>query len=483
MKRLSVFKKAIGVLLASLFVFLTVFETPVQNKAVSAAELTPQQEKAQLEQRIKEAQNKLDELEEQSAGTQEYFNTLTDKITYLDRQYELVSNEADEDKKQVEILENTYDKNEQEISSIGVQIEQLQKDCAAAEDEFSGTYQAFKKRMRAMYISGETNMLVFLITCDDISQFLTRLEMVKRVSEMDGELLESINSEIDKINNTRSEITKKRAELQVTQAALESTKNSLEAAIPELEQKQQELEDKKAQLDTERGKANDLLTQLNEETGNYTEYIEDNKAAMAEVDAAIEAAEQMYQNQNTTTTTKPATTQNTGGNSEDEKTTGSQSENETVTEKETAAQSSGSSGYINLTYPVPSQTTITCGYGEYSGHSGADFSCPTGSSVVAAESGTVIISADLTNPDGSYRSYGRYIVIMHDKKTSSGDNVFTLYAHNSERLVSQGQHVEKGQQIAKSGSTGNSTGPHCHFEVRTPSSSYSACKNPALYLP
>ena len=119
----------------------------------------------------------------------------------------------------------------------------------------------------------------------------------------------------------------------------------------------------------------------------------------------------------------------------------------------------------------------------YTGHSGADFSCPTGSKVVAAESGTVIISADLYDDNGNYRSYGRYIVIKHDKTTSSGAAVYTLYAHNSERLVSAGQHVEKGQQIAKSGSTGNSTGPHCHFEVRTPSSSYSDCKNPANYLP
>lgn len=474
MKQLCILKRGICVLLASLFVFLFTFYPFAGVISAPAQELTPQQEKAQLEQRIKEAENKLRDLEAQSADTQEYFDTLTDKITYLDRQYELVSSEVDEDKNQVEILKNTYAENEKEIDSIGSDIEQLQKDCAAAEEEFSGTYQAFSKRMRAMYISGETNMLVFLITSNDISQFLTRLEMIKRVSEMDGELLESINTEIDEINTSRDEITKKRAELQVTQVTLQNTRTSLEAAIPELEKKQQELEDKKTELDKERSDANSLLKQLNDETGNYTEYLEDNKAAMAEVDAAIEAAEEKYQNQ-TPSTTEPETERPNSGGSSGGSTGGSGSTTTT----------SGSSGsrYISLTYPVPSQTTITCGYGDYSGHSGADFSCPTGSKVVAAESGTVIISADLKNADGSYRSYGRYIVIMHDKKTSSGDNVYTLYAHNSERLVTEGQHVEKGQQIARSGSTGNSTGPHCHFEVRTPSSSYSSCKNPALYLP
>ena len=471
MKRSGLLKNGVSVLLASLFVFSAAFFNLPQSTSVSAAELTPQQEKAQLEQRIKEAENKLRELETQSASTQEYFNTLSDKISYLDRQYELVSSEVESDKEQVAALENTYAENEKEIASIGTEMEQLQNDCAAKEEEFTGTYQVFAQRMRAMYISGETNMLVFLITSNDISQFLTRLEMIRRISAMDGELLETINTEIDDINTTRDEITKKRAELQVTQTTLQSTKASLEAAIPELEQKQQELSDKKAELDKERGEANTLLLQLNEETGNYTEYLEDNKAAMAEVDAAIEEAEKKYQEETTSATSPPA-----------ESTTDQQGSSGSTTTT-TTRPSSGSGGVISLTYPVPSQTTITCAFGAYTGHSGADFSCPTGSSVVAAESGTVIISADLRNADGSYRSYGRYIVIRHDKKTASGDTVYTLYAHNSVRLVSEGEYVEKGQQIAKSGSTGNSTGPHCHFEVRTPSSAYASCKNPALYLP
>jgi len=136
-----------------------------------------------------------------------------------------------------------------------------------------------------------------------------------------------------------------------------------------------------------------------------------------------------------------------------------------------------------MTYPVPSQTRITCGYHGYAGHTGVDFSCAANSKVVAAESGIVIISKDLTNSDGTYRSYGRYIVIMHDKTDSAGNYVYTLYAHNNSRLVRAGQEVKKGQQIAWSGSTGNSTGPHCHFEVRTPSANYNDCVNPTFYLP
>lgn len=78
---------------------------------------------------------------------------------------------------------------------------------------------------------------------------------------------------------------------------------------------------------------------------------------------------------------------------------------------------------------------------------------PTGSKVVATNSGTVIYS-------GCYGSYGNAVIIDH------GGKISTLYAHNSKLLVKEGDKVERGQAISKAGSTGLSTGPHLHFEVR-----------------
>lgn len=467
MKLVYMLKKSVCVLLASLFLFSAAFFVQPGGELITAkgSDMTAEQEKAALEQRIKETENKLSELSKQSSNTQEYLNTLTSKISYLDQQYDLVSNEVDSDKKQIETLKLTYSENEKSIASAKENLKTLEADYNNALDNFNDSYDMYAKRMRAMYISGETNIIVFLITSQDISQLLTRLEMIKRISEMDAKLLSQIDTEIDEIQLSKENISKEQQELEQSQINLQNTQAALEEALPALEKKQQELADKKTELDKERSEANKLLKSLNDETGNYTEFLLDDKAAMAEIDEEIEKAAQEYEDK-TTTTQKP--TQSGGSGS---------SQQTTTTTKPQGGK------YISLTYPVPSQTKITCGFGDYSGHSGADFSCPTGSSVVAAESGTVIISTDLKNEDGSYRSYGRYIVIMHDKTTSSGDRVYTLYAHNSERLVSAGQHVEKGQQIAKSGSTGNSTGPHCHFEVRTPSSSYSACKDPAEYLP
>ena len=80
--------------------------------------------------------------------------------------------------------------------------------------------------------------------------------------------------------------------------------------------------------------------------------------------------------------------------------------------------------------------------------------------------------------DTGYNSaYGNYVEIYH------GNNVYSFYAHASRVQVSAGQRVSKGQQIMLSGATGNVTGPHLHFEIRTPGYRYSNCVNPRPYLP
>lgn len=122
-----------------------------------------------------------------------------------------------------------------------------------------------------------------------------------------------------------------------------------------------------------------------------------------------------------------------------------------------------SNDVLNLTYPVPNQHSLSLGYGHYSDgrpHRALDFPLSIGSRVVAAQKGVVLKAVDLGN-----RSYGKYVMIYHGTDIM-GREIVTLYAHNSELLVTPGQSVEKGQQIAKGGSTGNSTGPHCHFELR-----------------
>lgn len=129
-----------------------------------------------------------------------------------------------------------------------------------------------------------------------------------------------------------------------------------------------------------------------------------------------------------------------------------------------------------LKWPVPGHTRISSDYGPrncpFHGrekHTGIDLPAPRGTRVVAAAAGKVI--------DARYMgSYGNGVLINH------GSGIYTLYGHNSKLEVKKGQRVSAGQTIARVGSTGNSTGNHCHFEVRKGSSKYGADVNPHRYL-
>jgi len=124
-------------------------------------------------------------------------------------------------------------------------------------------------------------------------------------------------------------------------------------------------------------------------------------------------------------------------------------------------------GSGSLNYPG-SRGVITSEFGvwrSYRRHTGIDVGLNVGSSVKAADGGVVTYS-------GYSSSYGRYIIVDH------GSNMTTLYAHNSSLLVSKGEKIFQGQLIAYSGNTGNSTGPHLHFEVRI----NGVPKNPRNYV-
>lgn len=133
-------------------------------------------------------------------------------------------------------------------------------------------------------------------------------------------------------------------------------------------------------------------------------------------------------------------------------------------------------------HPVLAQySAITTGlyYSDGDYHGAVDFGSANinGSPVLAVKDGTVIVSQALKS-GSSYYSYGEYVIIDHH------DGTYTLYAHMQpdSRLVNVGDEVKQGQQIGVVGTTGNSTGPHLHFEVRTGSGGYNNRTDPRPYL-
>ena len=118
-------------------------------------------------------------------------------------------------------------------------------------------------------------------------------------------------------------------------------------------------------------------------------------------------------------------------------------------------------------WPVPSSKKVSSFFGVRHGkhHDGIDIPAVTGTSIIASREGVVSFS-------GRMRGYGRVVIIKHS------DNYHTVYAHNNRNYVSKGQKVSRGEVIAKVGSSGRSSGPHLHFEIRR----NNRVRNPARYL-
>lgn len=446
----------------------------------SVVNASQEDDRAQLQEKLDDINNKISSLEDKDTDTEELIDALKTRLDILEEQYNAAEQEAKDTAAKVEKLESSIENNKITLAQTQEDISSLEKDADKLQAEFNETYVGYSKRMRALYVSGNLeSVLTFVLDSDSLSNLLTRMEMVASVTRRDNKLMKKVKSECDAIIKTQNELKQKQEDLTKTQNILISDTANLKVQKVNLADNQKEVQQRSEVIDSQKKDAENHLNKIREVKKTYTDLQIMTKNEIDALDKLIAEQDKKYP-ETTTTTTKPSTT----------KPSGSGNHNTTTT---TTKPSSGSR-YISMTYPCPSYKSITCGYGEYYGHTGCDFS--TGGNVnqkvVAAESGTVIISRDITcnrntcgksYHGGGYCSYGRYIVIRHDKPNKSGKTVYTLYAHNNARYVSEGDYVSRGEQIAASGSTGNSTGPHLHFEVRVGGSSQSYAVNPAYYLP
>jgi murein DD-endopeptidase MepM/ murein hydrolase activator NlpD len=231
----------------------------------------------------------------------------------------------------------------------------------------------------------------------------------------------------------------------------------------------------KAKVTTYSVQSGDWLAKIAREqevSGGWQELYRDNRTVIGDNPSLIQPGLRL------TIGAKAAT--GTSGTKESSKSSASNSSTETKSSKtkasdakDTSATGSSSASSSGYTLPVTGGyigTGYKVGGGMWSSgyHTGVDFVVPTGTSIKAVAAGTVV-SADW---DGSY---GYDVVIRH------ADGMYTQYAHQSRVLVSVGQTVSEGQEIGLSGATGNVTGPHLHFEVRT-TPYYGSDVDPLAYL-
>lgn len=405
-----------------------------------------EEQQKELEKNLAEAEKKLAELEKSSKGTAEYIDTLDQKIGYINEQLTILENQNTSIQEEIDKLIPSIKKNEKELKALSKEVDKTKDEIKRLENKFQSVYEAYCFRLRVMYISGDFNILSALLTCNDISSLLTRYEMIKSVSKSDTELLKEVQEKTAEIITKQDGLNEQVAKYEKAKAALDTQKKSLEAKQKTIENNSAAIAANKVTLATDRAESDRLLAELTAQNKQYTEFRNEDSELIEAVENEIQALISGL------ITPEEATTAVASDKSKD-------SEESIETKSDVYSKSDA---VLNMVYPVPGHTGISAGYPNYSSgryHGGIDFPCSTGSRVVAAQDGIVITVKRLNY------SYGYYVMIYHGTD-AKGRSVVTLYAHNSSILVSNGQSVKKGEQIAKSGSTGNSTGPHSHFEVR-----------------
>lgn len=289
-----------------------------------------------------------------------------------------------------------------------------ERQLAEAQKRLEGRESVFYKRVRDIYINGRLSYLDVVIGSKDFSDFANRLEVLKRIIDSDITLINEIKKE-------RADIEAHKQKLEADRAKLVELEKSALAKQAEIEQKKAERNVVLQKAQNDRATAMQAIEELNASSAQVSAMLKERQAARAAAAAAAAAA-----------------AQSSGGQ---------------------GASDNWVQGTGQLGWPVSGEITSPYGYrvhpiwGTTIYHSGIDIGVDEGTPVHAADGGVVVWS-------GWMGGYGYAVVIDH------GNGLSTLYGHNSELAVDEGQSVAKGQVISYAGSTGNSTGPHVHFEVR-----------------
>lgn len=384
---------------------------PVRTLATTIDEVQNRQE--ELKQENEDLQAKIDALKEDEEAALAYQEELTGKI--------------DENEQKIDQARAT-------IEEMNGKIQELQARLDLSEEKYQGTIDAFKERLKALYVSGGSSLgtLEILLDSESLSEFFTRQELVEVMAQRDQSMLDQLDAYMEETQGDREELV-------VAQQEVADSKKAIEAAQDELEVLYEE---------------NDLLVaSLEGQQAQAQEQIAANEAEDAELQAQLEAliAERNRQEEEKRQQALQNQQAQNGGSDGGEGAT--QPSGGTGVEPVTPGLQSG----FSPIWPLPGVGvgSITGHFGDmyFNGpHNGLDIGAGYGTPIVAAQAGEVI-SAQY------HWSWGNNVLIWHNETFS------TRYAHMSSIAVSAGQYVEQGQIIGYVGSTGESFGNHLHFEV------------------
>lgn len=328
----------------------------------------------------------------------------------LQSQIDKTKNNISKEKENQTAINNKIAVTQEQINNLSTQINNLDADITKTEgniktqeDEIVKGVEDFKQRIRAMYLAGNESYAEILTGSGDFFELLMKYRLVKDITKHDKDALDTLVKQKQALENQKSQLETDKKKIESAKATLDSNKKD---------------------LDTLYSQSNDTIATQQAEQKKY-------ENASAEQQKQIEQA---------------------------------QRDMDKIYEDLKNQSSSTNSQYVGgtFTWPLPGYSYISSKYGnriiggKSNFHTGVDITGGNvyGKPIVAANSGKVI------KVGFSAGGYGNYLILDH------GGSYSTLYGHCSAIVVSEGQSVTKGQTIAKVGSTGWSTGPHLHFEIR-----------------
>ena len=392
-----------------------------------------EQQLQQLEQENQKYQKILDDTKSDIAEKEEYKSALVSKVQVLDEKIAVTREKISSLNDDIKEKQDAYDKGLSEV-----------------EDQFD----ALANRLRILYMSGNATDLEIIFGAKDFSDLIDKMELVKSLANSDKELISEIQTKLDELSTKKESLEADKKDLETQQASLKSDQDEFNKLISDNDEILKNLyaSNSEAQHSLE-----SAALQSDEIEAKISEYYAAQKAA-------AERAAQASQSSSSSGSSSSSSSSSSSGSSS----SGSSS---------SGSSSSGSSSVIvpsgsGFAWPTPGFVSLSSEWfedREVYNHGGIDIAGAgiMGTPVVAAADGTVVAtnSSCTHNWGKSYScgcggGYGNYVMISH------AGGKMTVYGHLTSLTVSSGQSVSRGQVIGYVGSTGNSTGPHLHYECR-----------------
>ncbi len=388
-----------------------------------------------LQSQLNQKRGQLEQTKSKLSENQAQQNALLAQMAELDSGIVSLTNQVNSAASQLDAMNAQKAQLEQQLAILQAELDATLRDLAAAKEQLRRQQTILNGRARGIYKNGKRTYLEIILNSTSLRDFMNRFSFLQFVLGQDAYLVKKVQETKATIEAKERKQEQEKGEIQAKQAAIAAESQRIAQLKAQLEQQLASLRAQKAQKQA-------LADRLKQDQVALLE-------AQRQEEAEANALTSKINEWNAQVRSRSATASRGQGRS-------GAGAPQAAPAPSPSAVSSG--GWV---WPAGTMADITSGFGPRSSptagassnHPGIDIGLPEGTPIVAAHSGVVSFA-------GYAGGYGNYTVI------DNGDGVSTCYGHQSQIIVSVGQQVQAGQVIGYVGSTGVSTGPHLHFEVR-----------------